>query len=123
MKSILFLIAMALLCIIVATNHAYADETKRVYDDQHNAIGYTITDENGQESHFDAGWNRIGKTIYKNDQAVKYDLKHNRTGRIKWNGNNGTKFDNSGNRTGYLRKRGNKTIIYDGGWNRRGYKK
>lgn len=119
MKNIpLYIIAL----VIFHANVSCADDIIKTYDMQGNVIGHSKVEGN-KKTHYNRDWDRTGKTIYRNDQAVNYDLKHNRTGRIKWDGDIGTTYDEAGNKSGYLKRQGNKTIIYDSNWQRKGYER
>jgi hypothetical protein len=58
--------------ILFCANAVFAGETIRHYDQQHNAIGYTVI-EDGRETHFDSSWNRTGYIKKQDGKETFYD--------------------------------------------------
>ena len=85
--------------ILFCANAVFAGETIRHYDQQHNAIGYTVI-EDGRETHFDSSWNRTGYTTSEKNKGTHYDIEQNRIGHTEWdNDDTGSHYDKEYNRT------------------------
>lgn len=112
-----------ILGILFCANTVFADETKRIYNNQGNATGYVITDNNGNKTYYNNSWDRIGHSINRGDTDINYDKDYGRAGKIVWSGGKGSVFDQNGNRIGYRKKVNGKTIIYNENWQRKGYER